>query len=100
VAQRAHEIGIRVALGASVRDVVALVGRRALALVAIGLGVGVVGSLAVARLLVSQLWGVPPTDPATFGAVLVLLTCVALLACYIPARRATRVDPTIALRSE
>ncbi len=100
VAQRTHEIGIRMALGASAREVVKLVGRRALLLISAGLVLGLAGSLALTRLIASQLWGVTPTDPATFAAVSLLLAVVALLACFVPARRAIRVDPTVALRSE
>ena len=100
VAQRTREIGIRMALGASAREVVALVGRRALLLIAAGLVLGVAGSVAFARLLGSELWGVTPTDPLTFGAVSLLLVVVALVACVVPVRRAVKVDPTVALRYE
>ncbi len=100
VAQRTREIGIRMALGASAREIVLSVGRQALALIVAGLLLGLAGSFAVTRLIASQLWGVTPTDPATFAAVTLLLVLVALLACFIPARRAMRVDPTVALRTE
>lgn len=100
VTQRTREIGIRKALGADRREVVALVGRRALGLVVTGLVLGLTGSLALTRLIASQLWGVTPTDPATFAVVSLLLGCVALLACLVPALRAVAVDPTVALRSE
>jgi putative ABC transport system permease protein len=100
VAQRTHEIGIRMALGATTRDVLRMVLRRALWLIAIGLGLGLAGSLALTRLLSSALWGVTATDPATFAGVAVFLAAVALIACFIPTRQAAGVDPTIALRSE
>src|SRR5262245_18797201 len=98
VAQRTREIAIRVALGASRRDIVALVGRRALVLVSLGLICGFTGSLALARVIESQLWGVTTSDATTFGSVSLLLSLVALLACLIPVRRAVQVDPTTALR--
>jgi len=100
VAQRTREIGIRVAMGAKTREVMLLVGRRALVLVAIGLSIGLAGSLGLTRLLQSQLWGVTPTDPATFATVTAVFTLVALAAAFFPLRRATGVNPTIALRSE
>jgi len=100
VAQRTREIGIRMALGASAHEVVRLVGRQALLLIGVGLAMGLIGSLALTRFIASQLWGVTPTDPATFAGVTALLVLVALVACFIPARRAVRVDPTVALRSE
>jgi putative ABC transport system permease protein len=100
VAQRTHEIGIRIALGASTRDVLNLVIRQALALIAMGLVVGLAGSIALTRLLASRLWGITATDPATFAAVSLFLTIVALVACFVPTRQAATVDPTIALRSE
>ena len=100
VAQRTREIGIRVALGAGAAEVVRLVGGRALLLIAVGLSAGLGGALALTRLLQSQLWGVTPTDPATFAGAIVLLVLVALAACALPLRRATGVDPTIALRCE
>jgi putative ABC transport system permease protein len=100
VVQRHREIGIRVALGAHPADVLRMVLGRALGLVALGVSVGLFGALALSRTVRSLLFNLSPTDPATFGAVAVLLTLVALLASYLPARRATRVDPLEALRSE
>ncbi|MGH9201709.1 MAG: FtsX-like permease family protein, partial [Vicinamibacterales bacterium] len=100
VTQRTREIGIRMALGASARAVVLIIGRRALVLVMLGLLFGVAGSLTLTRLLTSQLWGVAPTDLATYAVVFGLLLCVSLLACYLPTRRATAVNPTVALRCE
>jgi len=100
VAQRTHEIGIRMALGASASEVVNLVGRRAVWLISTGVVLGLAGSLALTRLIASQLWGVTPTDPATFAGVSLLLALVALLACVVPTRRALAVDPTFALRSD
>jgi putative ABC transport system permease protein len=100
VAQRTREIGIRMALGASPHKVLALIGRRAAALIVFGLLLGMAGALALTQLIASQLWGITPTDPATFTGVALLLITVALVACFIPARRAIRVDPTEALRTE
>jgi putative ABC transport system permease protein len=100
VAQRTHEIGIRLALGARPHDVVVLAGRNALATIAIGLAVGLAVALGATRLIAAQLWTVTPTDPVTFITVSVLLAAVALIASWIPVRRALRVDPTIALKCE
>ena len=100
VAQRTREIGVRMALGGRPRDVLGLVGTWAGLLIAIGLTIGLVGSLLLTPLIASQLWGIAPTDPVTFAGVSLLLALVGLLACSGPARRATRVDPTIALRSD
>ncbi|HMD70095.1 MAG TPA: FtsX-like permease family protein, partial [Bryobacteraceae bacterium] len=100
VARRTHEFGVRMVLGAGAADVVRLVLRQALYVVAIGLAIGVAGALAVARLLASWLYGVGERDPLTFTLVPLALGAIALLASYIPARRATRVDPAVALRCE
>jgi putative ABC transport system permease protein len=100
VTQRTREIGIRMALGAQWRDVLQLVLWNALALIGSGLVVGLGGSFALTRLIASRLWGITPTDPATFASVAVLLAAIALLATFIPAHRAVRVDPTVALRYE
>ena len=100
VAQRTQEIGVRVALGAVPRDVLGMVLRRGLALAGGGALLGVAGAAAMTRLQASQLYGVRPLDPLTFGAVTVVLLLVALFACWVPARRATKVDPVVALRSE
>jgi putative ABC transport system permease protein len=96
VAQRTHEIGVRVALGAARGDVVGLVLGEGLRLTLVGLGLGLPVALAAARLASSFLYGVAPWDPVTIAAVAVLLAAAALLASYLPARRATRVDPLVA----
>ena len=100
VTQRTREIGIRIALGAAAREVIALVGRRTILIVALGLATGLAGALAATQFLQSQLWGVTPTDPATFALVSLLFAFVALVAAAFPLRRALSVNPTIALRCE
>ncbi|MFZ0818621.1 MAG: ABC transporter permease [Candidatus Acidiferrales bacterium] len=100
VAQQTRELGIRIALGASRGDVLSLVLGRGLRLVAIGAGIGLAASFALTRLMSALLFGVKPTDSATFAGVTLLLLIVAFAACWIPARRATRVDPMVALRYE
>jgi len=100
VSQRTHEIGVRVALGAQRGDVLGLVVGQGLRLIAIGVGFGISVSFIVARLIESMLFGVGPNDPRTFAGVSVSVAAVALLACYVPVRRALRVDPMVALRYE
>jgi ABC-type antimicrobial peptide transport system permease subunit len=99
-AQRTREIGIRMALGGSARDVIRLILQQGVRMVLIGLGVGVLAALGITRVMAGLLVGVSPSDPLTYATVALLLTAVALAACWIPARRATRVDPGIALRYE
>jgi len=100
VAQRTREIGIRIALGARAREVLSLVVRQALALISVGLVLGLAGSFGLTRILASALWGVTATDPTTFAGVSFFLALVALAACFIPTRQAATVDPVVALRSE
>jgi predicted permease len=100
VTRRTHELGIRTSLGASRREIIALVMVHGMRHTAIGLAAGVVASLALTRFLAGMLYGVRPADPATLAAVTILLGTIALVACYIPARRATNVDPMTALRHE
>jgi putative ABC transport system permease protein len=100
VAQRTREIGIRMSLGATSRSVQLLVVKQAMMLVLLGLALGVPAAVAVTHVLRSQLFGLSAADPITYAGVALLLASVALLACWMPARRATKVDPLVALRCE
>ena len=100
VSERTRDIGIRLALGAERGKILAMVLRQGLGLAMEGAALGLVGSVIVSHLMAGLLYGVMPTDPLTFVGVTLVLTAVALAACYIPARRAMRVDPMIALRYE
>ncbi len=100
VTQRTREIGVRLAIGAQPRDVLAMVMGGALRLAVIGVGLGLLVSLLFARILATQLYGVGARDPLTYAAIAALLGAVAVFASWLPARRATRVDPAVALRAE
>jgi len=100
VAQRVRESGIRLALGAQTRDVLRLFVIQGMKPALVGIGLGLAAAFGLTRLLKSLLYGVSPTDPLTFGAIAVLLAIIALAACWLPARRATRIDPLVALRDE
>ena len=100
VQTRTHEIGVRMALGATARDVFKLIVGRGMKLTVIGVVIGVVGAIALTRLMQGLLFNISATDPVTFVLISILLSLAAFFACYIPARRASKVDPLVALRYE
>jgi putative ABC transport system permease protein len=100
MSQRVHEMGVRIALGARPGSILVLVMAEGARLVLVGAAVGVLGALGVTRTLKGLLVGVPPADPVTIAAVVALMLLAALVACFVPARRATKVDPVVALKSE
>ena len=100
MSRRTREIGVRVALGATARDVRRMIVGQGLRTILVGVAIGIRGALALTRTVASLLFGVTPTDPPTFAGVTLLLVGAGLLACDLPARRATRVDPALALRSD
>jgi putative ABC transport system permease protein len=100
VSQRTREIGVRMALGAQMRDVLMLILAKGMRLAVIGVVIGVASALVLGRLMATLLYGISATDPVTFVGIALLLLLVAFVACWIPARRATKVDPMIALRYE
>jgi putative ABC transport system permease protein len=100
VSERTHEIGIRIALGAESSSILQMILFQGMRLAVAGVVLGLFGALIVSQLMAGLVYGVRPTDPLTFGGVTLLLVAVAVLACYMPARRAVRVDPLIALRHE
>jgi len=100
VTQRTHEIGVRMALGATSRNVIVMVVGQGMTLVAAGLAAGAVGAFLLARMMSSLLFAVTPGDPLTFGSVAAVLAAVAALSCLLPARRVTTIDPMLALRAE
>jgi putative ABC transport system permease protein len=100
VSERTHEIGVRVALGATRHEVLRMIMSEAVALAAAGIVLGIGGAAATSRLMAALLFGVTPTDPSTFASIAAILMAIALAGSYVPARRATRVDPMATLRSE
>jgi ABC-type antimicrobial peptide transport system permease subunit len=100
VSQRTQEMGVRIALGAKQSDVLGLVVRQGVTLAAVGVVIGLIGAFGITRVIRSLLYNVTPTDPLSFGGVALFLALIAVVASYLPARRATNVDPIVALRNE
>jgi len=100
VSRQTHEIGIRMALGAGRADVLGMVLRMGIQMLGLGIGIGLLASFALTRVMANQLWSISPRDPLTLVGVIAIVAMTGLAACYLPARRATQVDPLVALRSE
>jgi putative ABC transport system permease protein len=100
VSQRSHELGLRMALGADVSEVAAMILKRGVLLIALGVAIGTAGAVGLTRVIQQMLFGIEPTDLATFVGVVVFVSFISLIACFVPAWRAVRVDPMVALQAE